>query len=255
MTADNKPCIRKIFHIFHIISILVAGACLIAGCLSIYSFGAGEYTRQIVIETFSKISVPVYLCIILTVVGFIWDFALPVQYESKLKDKNHNHILLNLYHKKDLEMCDEKLLKCINAERKSRKIHSIIRTIIICISILVFLGYALNSNNYDSDINSSVIKAMYVLIPCWLIPFAYSIFTAFYSEKSIKKEIELLKSVTAKENTQKTENISKNKTITVVRFALLLISIAFVVYGYCAGGTADVLTKAINICTECIGLG
>ncbi|MBQ8580085.1 MAG: thioredoxin [Oscillospiraceae bacterium] len=28
-----------------------------------------------------------------------------------------------------------------------------------------------------------------------------------------------------------------------------------IAYGAAAGGTADVLTKAVNICTECVGLG
>lgn len=255
MTIDNYTRIRKIFHIFHIISVLVAGACLIAGCLSIYSFGEGEYTRQIVIETFSKISIPVYLCLLLTVIGFIWDLKSPIQYESKLNDKNYIHLLDQLYNKKDLKICDAELLNHIKAEQKSRKLHSIIKTIIICISIIVFLIYTLNGNNYEADINASVIKAMFVLIPCWIVPFIYSIFVAFHNEKSIKKEIELLKSIIAKANKEKPVVVEKNKVVTVIRFALLLIGIVSLVYGYCAGGTADVLTKAINICTECIGLG
>ena len=46
-----------------------------------------------------------------------------------------------------------------------------------------------------------------------------------------------------------------DKTVNIVRFALLFIGVGILIYGYFAGGTADVLTKAINICTECIGLG
>lgn len=33
------------------------------------------------------------------------------------------------------------------------------------------------------------------------------------------------------------------------------IGMALVAYGVANGGAMDVLTKAINICTECIGLG
>ncbi|MBQ8324841.1 MAG: thioredoxin [Clostridia bacterium] len=36
---------------------------------------------------------------------------------------------------------------------------------------------------------------------------------------------------------------------------LALIAVALIVLGRTSGGAADVLTKAINICTECIGLG
>ena len=41
----------------------------------------------------------------------------------------------------------------------------------------------------------------------------------------------------------------------IVRYSLLGIGITLLVYGFFAGGTRDVLTKAVNICTECVGLG
>lgn len=40
-----------------------------------------------------------------------------------------------------------------------------------------------------------------------------------------------------------------------LRLALLCIGIGIFAYGFLAGGTADVMTKAVNICTECVGLG
>ncbi|MBE6563056.1 MAG: thioredoxin [Ruminococcaceae bacterium] len=40
-----------------------------------------------------------------------------------------------------------------------------------------------------------------------------------------------------------------------VKLAILILAAAALIYGAIAGGTADVLTKAVNICTECIGLG
>ena len=40
-----------------------------------------------------------------------------------------------------------------------------------------------------------------------------------------------------------------------LRLVLLCVGIGIFVYGFFAGGTADVMTKAVNICTECVGLG
>ncbi|MBE6586468.1 MAG: thioredoxin [Ruminococcaceae bacterium] len=40
-----------------------------------------------------------------------------------------------------------------------------------------------------------------------------------------------------------------------VRGVILVVGLAFVVLGVLNGGMADVLGKAIRICTECIGLG
>ncbi len=42
---------------------------------------------------------------------------------------------------------------------------------------------------------------------------------------------------------------------TVARMAVLCLGVLFIVLGTMNGGARDVLIKAINICTECIGLG
>lgn len=51
-----------------------------------------------------------------------------------------------------------------------------------------------------------------------------------------------------------THSLSKRATA-YVRLFLCIVSIALIVLGICNGGLFDVLVKAINICTECIGLG
>ena len=43
--------------------------------------------------------------------------------------------------------------------------------------------------------------------------------------------------------------------MTLLRNVVLAASILLLILGICTGGTADVLTKAVNICTECVGLG
>jgi len=42
---------------------------------------------------------------------------------------------------------------------------------------------------------------------------------------------------------------------TAVRIALLVAAAALIILGILNGSMKDVLMKAINICTECIGLG
>ena len=43
--------------------------------------------------------------------------------------------------------------------------------------------------------------------------------------------------------------------LSLIRGVVLAAGSAFLLWGYFTGGTVDVLTKAINICTECVGLG
>ena len=40
-----------------------------------------------------------------------------------------------------------------------------------------------------------------------------------------------------------------------VRGAILMLAVVFIIVGIVNGGMADVLGKAVRICTECIGLG
>ncbi len=254
MNSKKSVTIRRIFNIIFSISIFIAGICLIAGCLSIYDWGDGAYTRQIVIDTFSKICIPIYICLALMLISFVWDFISPANEKVK-KFIPYEYMLNRLQTKKDIELCIENTKAAIITEQKKRKTHTIIRTIIICIAFSVFLAYAFNQNNYTGDINSSVIKAMWVLIPCIIIPFVYSIIVSVQNEKSLKKEIELYKDVPITKNDGSKQISKKEKSVVAIRFAILCIGVGCLVYGYFAGGTADVLTKAINICTECIGLG
>ncbi len=45
------------------------------------------------------------------------------------------------------------------------------------------------------------------------------------------------------------------RRINLIRAALIVVALALIVAGILNGGLRDVLYKAINICTECIGLG
>lgn len=259
MKKENIVRIHRIYGILLSISIVLAGICLIAGSLTIYFTGEHIYTREIVAETFSNIAIPIYICLALTIISFIWELVLPSKQQSVKPTKDYAQILDRLLTKKDLIKCDGMLLDFIRKERISRKFHTITRTILLIISSIVFLSYALNGNNFhQSEINKSMIHAMWVLVPCVIVSFGYAIFTVYHNNKSLQREIELIKQVPAAENKKDDTETSVSgsaKRDNILRYALLLISIVILVYGFVSGGTVDVLTKAINICTECIGLG
>lgn len=260
MTKESSIHLRRIYGIILSISIVLAGICLIAGCISIYNSGDQPYSRESVADTFSAISVPVYLCLALTVVGFVLELTLPSAGKPQKHVKDYNGLLNRMKEKKDLSKCEGPLLDSINRERRSRRIHSAVLTVLLAAASAVFLVYSLNSGNFhQSDINGSVIRAMRVLIPCASIPFVYAVFTLYRNEKSLQREIGLMKQVPAAEASEKPSaaprSLPKRLLFNLPRLLLLFAAIAIIIYGYFSGGTADVLTKAINICTECIGLG
>ena len=255
MTKNKLSICYRILGIITSIAIVLTGVCFMAGCLNIYNSGDHPYTPQAVAEGFAGFEFLVYitvgLCVITTVADLFIDNA-----TKRTHSKMYKNILSDLQAKKDFDGADSATITAINKERKNRKIHSIIRSLLLCLSSVIFLTYALNINNFHkSEINSSMIKAMSVLIPCLAVPFIYAVFTAYYNDKSFKRELESVKQLPNKQ--VKDTNVSSKSTnrILVVRIAILVVAAAILVYGYCSGGTADVLTKAINICTECIGLG
>ena len=147
MTKDMKMRILRIYSILLGIVITIAGICLMAGCLSIYNSGDQPFSREVVAMTFSKIALPVYLCIAMIIFGFVLNFLLAPAEEHKEK-------------------------------------------------------------------------------------------------KTV--------SVTKESNIDETAN---QKKLLVVRCGILAVAAFFIIYGLATGGIADVLAKAVNICTECIGLG
>ena len=255
MTKESTMRLHRIYNILFSIVIIIAGICLIIGVLTIYNSGDQPFSRESVAATFSTIAFPVYLTLVMAVISFVWEIVSPSDKEKNPNAKDYPAMLSKLYDKKDLSAGDATVVDEIKGLWKNRKLHTTIRTIVLVVCSAIFLFYALNSANFhQSEINSSMINAMKVLVPCSLVSFAYALFVAVHNENSIQKEMDLAKTLpaaTAVEN----EIISEETRIRPYRNAILVAAIILTVYGFLNGGTIDVLAKAINICTECIGLG
>lgn len=256
MLKEKQTRIRRLYGIALSAVIILAGICLMVQCVRIYN--SGDFTREIVAEHFSPIAVPIYVCLAMVVIGFILELCLPGEKPRRRADKQNELILQRLHEKTDLSQCDEALRTAVLAQQKQRRAYRITRTALIILCSVVFLCYAMNGSNFgdQTEITPSMIRAMYVLLPCCLIPFGWAVFTAYHRSGSIQKEIDLLKQ--AKPNRSpapKVEAAPKQDRTKLLRRAVLVIGIAVLVYGYFTGGTNDVLTKAVNICTECVGLG
>ena len=224
--------------------------------MTIYNSGDQPFSRESVAATFSTIAFPVYLTLVMAVISFVWEIISPSAKEKDPNAKDYPHALETLYNKKEFAAGDIAVQDEIKALWKNRKMHILIRTIVLVVCSAIFLLYALNSANFhQSEINSSMINAMKLLVPCSLAAFAYALFVAIHNEKSLQKEIELVKQLPAATTSTDNEIIREEKRVTPYRNAILAAAIILIVYGFLNGGTIDVLAKAINICTECIGLG
>ena len=256
----NHDCARRtrlICGIVLSVAAIAAGVCLITACLGIYLSGGDQiYTPEKVAHSFSVIAVPVYLFLALVIAGFVLELFLPLQNKRLKAEKNLAATLERLLSKRDIENCDPSLKEDILAQRNNRRRDKIITLIVLAVCSIGFLFYGANPANFhQSEINASMAKAVMILLCCLAAPFGCALGAAYRAKKSLQAEIELVKQIPAGDTVPPAPVKDYAKLLVIARWALVGVAVAVLVYGFFAGGTADVLTKAKNICTECVGLG
>ena len=251
----TKKRIHQVYSWVLTLGLFLAGFLLIRGCVGIYQQGDRPFSPEAVAVAFSQISVPIYIVLALIAGSFLLQLCLP--WEDKiLFSPQYPMQLARLQKKLDLtQVTDDALRTQIQTLRKKRLVHSCITYGLLILCSGIFLWYGLNPANFhQSEINHSMAMAMLLFFPCLAVPFGYGCFAAFYGLKLTKAEIDLTRQA-LRDTESRTVAEKKCSLVTWLRVALLCVGIFLLAYGFFTGGTADVLTKAINICTECVGLG
>ena len=253
----TKKYIKRIYGIVLSAVIILAGICLMIACYGIYRSGDHPYSRESVAAAFSTVAIPVYLCLVLAIGGFIVGLILPDDSKKARPGRQSALILRRLHEKIDWNQCDASVRDAVEAQQMSRQRNKIITAAVLALGTVIFLIHALNPNHFTTeDMNGSVIQAVLVLLPCVAVPFACAIFTVYYNKASVEKEIALLKAASSPAQAQPAPvPVQHRNPSSVIRCCLMVLGAALLLYGCLTGGTADVLTKAINICIECVGLG
>ena len=253
----TKKYLHLLYGIILSVVLVICGICLIVACVDIYDFQAGSFSRESVAAAFDTISIPVFCCLALVIVGFLID-AFSFR-ETKLKpEKQYETILQNLCKKVDITQCPPELVQAIRKKRIWRMAWRGCTAGVLVFCSSLFFGYALNAQNYPDDANTAVLQAMPLFFTCLALPCCFAIFTAYHKKFSMRKEIELVKQALAQGAASDAVPAVKEKKQTgviIARYSVLVIAVVVLVVGFCFGGMADVLAKAAAICTECVGLG
>ena len=258
MNEKAIKLLRLLYGVAVSIMIAVSGLLLMAACIQIYrSGGAQTYTPEKVASAFAPIALPIYVTLALIVGSFLLAWLLPTEKKRLPVQKQYAFLLRRAYEKADLALCEEALLQKIHREQAKRRWALLIALAVWGIGGIVFLPYACNSGNYSPELHlatDSVVAIVWWLLPCALIPTGCSIFCAYYSRGSLRRELELVK-LAPKAASPLPKKAPEKQSLMYARLAVLGIAIVMIVGGFVAGGTADVLAKAVAICTECVGLG
>lgn len=239
---------------------VISGLLLTAACLQIYRSGGEQiYTPEKVGAAFAPIAIPIYITLALICGSFLLEFFLPAEKKRAKLQKQYPLLLRKAYERADMQICNPELLAKIQKERNNRRFVLRLSLVIWVIGAAVLLPYACNGKNYSEELHlatdSIVAIILWWLLPCTLVPTGFSIFAAYYSRASICRELELVKLAPKAVNKPAAPANTTDRKIFYARLAILGIALVLIIGGYIAGGTADVLAKAVAICTECVGLG
>ena len=263
MSQDTRKRVHLFFGIGYIAITVVAGICFILSALTLYKTGLAQdtqpYTRELVAQTFARIAVPVYLCLAMTIAGFILHLALPVERKKQAPEKNLPMIRARLLNKADLSLCGPELLADIRRQQNARKLHIAISAALSAVCAVVFLVKACDNSYWPkpAQVTEAMIGIMPLFAVCVLVPMAYIIFTAYFCRASVRKEIELLKQApkAAQSTPVKASRHFPDVMLWGFRVLCVVAAVAFIIYGATNNGVVGVIAKAVAICTECIGLG
>lgn len=247
----KKQQFQKLYTVVTGVCILTAALCLMGSCGYLF-FCQGEFTRENVAEVFVCISLPVYLALGMAVLGFFLDILQPQKARKLTAPRQEWLILKRLRSRVALTTCDAGVRDQILRERRKQCFYQAVSAamaIMVPVSLLVYL---LTDDRFPrEDINGSVLGLLGVLAPGLAMNLAWSLISGLKHAASCRREIDLLKPVAGPRDGL----TDSRKSVAAPRLVLLAAAVLLLVWGFVSGGAADVLTKAINICTECIGLG
>ena len=139
-----------------------------------------------------------------------------------------------------------------NKALRLRRIYKILLTVsIITAGILLIIGCAsiyFSDKGYSREIVANTFSIIYIPICISLALIIGDIILEFVSPTTPNAK-------TFNKKADNTQGSPTSKKVNITRFIILGVAIVSLVLGAILGGYADVLTKAVNICTECIGLG
>lgn len=142
-----------------------------------------------------------------------------------------------------------------DAEQQRRQTIRLTAGGVIC-ACIIFAGlYLLNPENFASLDLESVVGSMVLHVSPWVVlALAAAAAASVLHGQSVLREIEILKAAPQKKPPEEAPVVKKS-VIPALRAILYAAAAVFIVLGVMNGGLWDVLVKAVNICTECIGLG
>lgn len=260
--------IKKYLPYITSVLVVITGIAFIVSAICICSLGGDRpYSREVVGEYLKYLSIPSVITLISIILGVIFPLA------GKKVDGVYNPwgkkiILGRLAARLDREKCDSEARERIDAEKRTRKVYTVVLLAIVLACSAASVIYLVAIAEFTKEnLNSDIVSALMVVLPTMAVALGCGIIALYRFDVSYSREIELTKALIAGGAVRTEPEAAAASRLTLwyrkndkrilfgARAIVLTLSVTFVILGVINGGMADVLGKAIRICTECIGLG
>lgn len=289
MTPELKTRgrIHLVYGIVLTVLILAVGVCFALSALSIYRSGASSpYTPESIAAHFAPMAPLVYVTLAGIVGGVILAWVLPrrdLVVEGPEDDpldviaeryrrghyravKDPSATLKRLLTRLDEEALSPAHAASLGKERRLRRVVAIVTAILAAGAMIPALVWCTDPRHFSiEDLSEDIKAAALLVIPCAVVALGLLVGATLLRRASVIRETATVKAALAeakakgiparKVTADNTSRLSDPRILWGVRGVILAVGILFILLGIRNGGMADVLGKAIRICTECIGLG
>lgn len=210
---------------------------------------ADIYSREIVGERFGRISWSVWIWLVLFVVSLFLHSDQKAKENVRMQPADQLKLLL---------VRKEKTEEMLANEKKRKMMVGVVAVVCVICSIGAIWYLTRPSSFASRDLEPVMAQMMFHVVPWVVVAFAAVLVGQYFYGKLVKEELALAKKAPVKQNKPDDDQIMSKthaKKQTIARLIVLALAVVFIVAGILNGGMFDVFVKAINICTECIGLG
>lgn len=243
--------IRRWLRCLAALAATVLAALVCRQCADIYLSGTAAglqtlYTAQNVAERLRTMALPVCVCAAVILLAVLVHAGSPAERTPhRLAPENRLRLM-----KRRTGVLPPAAL---SEERLRRRVR-LAAGMLLALCGAGALGFLLDGRNFVSWELEAVLGALLMHVgPAAVLALAVLWGCMAVCDASILRECEALRGAPAAEH-RAAEPVKPQHT-GVVRLLLYGAAVVFIVLGVMNGGLYDVLVKAINICTECIGLG
>lgn len=267
-TVVKKEKLQQIYAIVISVLVIAMGVAFVCVTAEIYYSNRDSsviFTQEIVVQRLRILAVPFGLLVVAIALGV----AFPL-YETRVKVTSE-HTARLLASKLPSEGEGEEYEKALANYNKLNKLRIVLWAVtgaLLLACTIAVLCYMLNSANFLSDdITADIFALLQNVLPWIVVAFVVLIAFAVLSNVIASRRVREIKTLIKLGSGQAVGLqelqfvsalrglLSNNITLWVIRGIIFVVGVTFLILGILNGGANDVLIKAINICTECIGLG